>query len=245
VPVRIERQIACTTGGDMQETRCWLPTYAALCTAFLVFFVVLFSMSVSEPQLFEQSMRSVRDLPGGAAEITSSLEYPAYTKSTYAQLYRQAVEMQARAFNDIRTFLIQNGMEAGIEAVLEGASITLRLAEGVLFMPGTERLLPAGINVLNGLKELFVIQDQQTINIRAYTDDTPLLPGARFTDNRELSALLAAHVLRHLLAQGIEPGRMTATGFGELEPLFPNTTEENRAKNRRIEFALERRLGQR
>jgi chemotaxis protein MotB len=55
--------------------------------------------------------------------------------------------------------------------------------------------------------------------------------------------LRAVQVLRHLLAQGIEPHRLTATGFGALEPLFPNSTIMNRAKNRRIEFVLERRLG--
>jgi chemotaxis protein MotB len=134
-------------------------------------------------------------------------------------------------------------MESGIEAVLEEASIILRLPEGVLFEPGAEQILLPGFTTLNQLKELFLTQHQQTINIRGHTDDSPLPPGARFRDNGELSALRAVQILRHLLSQGIEPWRLTAAGFGALEPLFPNTTETNRAKNRRIEFVLERRLG--
>ena len=202
------------TDDDTRETQVWLPTYTALCMAFLAFAVMLPSMFNLDPH---------KTIPP-------------------AQLRKQVVDMQTRTFNDIRTFITQNGMEAGVEAVLEETAIILRLPEGMLFTPGTAQILPTGLKILKHLKELFVIQGQQTINILAYTDDNPLPPGTRFKDKWELSALRAAHVLRHLLAQGIEATRLTATGFGELEPLFPNTTEENRAKNRRIEFVLERRL---
>jgi chemotaxis protein MotB len=179
----------------------------------LVFFVMLYSMSFPGKEGFQ------------------------------AQARQKVVEMQVRVFDDIREFITLNGMEAGVEAVLEEASIILRLSGGMLFTPEAERILPAGLNILNQLKELFLIQHTQTINIRAYTDDSPLPWDTRFKNKWELSAMQAAHVLRHLLAQGIEPGRLSATGFGELEPIFPNTTEENRAKNRRVEFVLERQLG--
>ena len=209
----IESQIA-DCGGDMRETQLWLPTYAALCTLLLAFFVVLYSLA----------------------------EHPRKDHSQ-ALLRKQVLEIQARVFSDIRAFIAQNGMEAGMDAVLEDVSITLRVSEGTLFAPGTEHFLPAGLKTLNQLKDLFVVQRQQTIHIRSYTDDAPMPSGARFRNDWELSALRAAHILRHLLAQGIEPGRLSATGFGMLEPLFPNTTEENRAKNRRVEFVLELRLG--
>ena len=201
--------------GTLREAPYWLPTYAALCMALLACFAMLYTLSGSEPH---------NDIPR-------------------AQLRKRLIAAQARAFNDIRAFIAQNGMEAGVEAVLEETSITLRLPEGMIFTPEAERILPAGLKTLNQLRDLFLIQHQQTINIRGYTDNSPPPPGARYKDNWELSALRATQVLRHLLAQGIEPGRLTAVGFGELEPLFPNTTEENRAKNRRVEFVLERHLG--
>ena len=209
----------------------------------LVFFFMLYSISVSDPQRFEENMSSVRVSLGDDPNIISPLgEYPRKER-TQAQLRKQVVAMQTRAFNDIRVFIAQNGMEANVGAVLEEGSIILRLPEGTLFAPGTEHILPDGLKTLNQLKDLFIIQSQQTINIRVYTDDAPLPWGTRFRNNWEHSALRAALVLRHLLAQGIEPGRLTATGFGQLEPLFPNTTEINRAKNRRIEFVLELSLG--
>ena len=239
----IESQTADSASSGMRETQLWLPTYAALCTLLLVFFVMLYSMSVLDPQRFEESMSSVRASLGGKAKLTPSMEGHPWQESSRTLLHKQVVEMQERVFGDIRAFIAQNGMEASIDAILDDASITLRLSAGTLFAPGAEQILPAGLNILNHLKDLFIIQHQLNINIRSYTDDAPLPPGTRFRNNWEFSALRAAYVLRHLLAQGIEPGRLSATGFGELEPLFPNTTEENRAKNRRIEFVLERRLG--
>jgi chemotaxis protein MotB len=203
------------TGDIFRETQCWLPTYAVLCMALLAFFAIPDVLSVFRPN---------KEPPGD-------------------QLHKQVVEMQTRTFGEIRAFLAKRGMDAGMDAVLDGASITLRLPESLLFAPDAEEILPAGFDTLNQLQELFLLQPQQTINIRGHTDDSPLPPGARFRDNGEFAALRAVQVLRHLLARGIEPWRVTAAGFGALEPLFPNTTEMNRARNRRIEFVLERRLG--
>ena len=197
------------TGGNTGEAQLWLPTYAALCMAFLVCCLVL-HLGKEGPQ---------------------------------GQTRTRIIDMQTQTFNDIRAFIARNGMEAGMEAVLEETSITLRIAADTLFAPGTEQMLPTGLNTLNRLKDIFIVHNQQTINIRGYTDDKAPPADARFRDNWELSALRAARILRHLLTHGIEPERLTATGFGELEPLFPNTLEENRAKNRRIEFVLERRPG--
>jgi chemotaxis protein MotB len=200
----------------LREAYRWLPTYAVLCAALLAVFVIQLSRS-SGPD--------------------------PHTEIPMARLHEQAVAMQTRAFHDIRAFIAQNALDARVETALEEYSISLRLPESMLFAPGDEQLLPVGILTLNKLKDLFLMQDQQRIHIRGYTDDSPPPPGARFRDNWEFSALRAAHVLRHLLAQGIEPWRLTATGFGDLEPIFPNTTEANREKNRRVELVLERRLG--
>jgi len=189
------------------EMRIWLPTYAALCLALLIFCLM--------PHARKENVQ--------------------------AKAHKELIAMQQQTFNDIQAVISQDGITSSIEAVLDEATITLLLAEDRLFVPGTEQLLPTGLDILSKLENLFIIHKHQTINIKDYTDNKAPPPGARFRDNWELSALRSAQLLRHLLTHGIEPGRLTATGFGELEPLFPNTLEENRAKNRRIEFVLERR----
>ena len=47
-----------------------------------------------------------------------------------------------------------------------------------------------------------------------------------------------------MLSLGLPPNRLTATGLADLEPLYPNTTPEYRAKNQRVDFVLERWIGE-
>ncbi len=58
--------------------------------------------------------------------------------------------------------------------------------------------------------------------------------------NQELSDRRAASVLAYLAGKGVERNRMRARGMGETQPLVKNTTPEQRAKNRRIEFSVTR-----
>jgi hypothetical protein len=51
-------------------------------------------------------------------------------------------------------------------------------------------------------------------------------------------------VLKYLQKKGIDPARMTATGFGLTKPIATNDTDEGRQKNRRVEFHISETLGQ-
>ena len=50
----------------------------------------------------------------------------------------------------------------------------------------------------------------------------------------------ATTVLRFFIDQGIDPERMSATGYADYLPLVDNNSVENRARNRRVEFVLEK-----
>jgi len=56
--------------------------------------------------------------------------------------------------------------------------------------------------------------------------------------NLRLSQRRAEAVKRYLVEHGISPDRLVAKGYGETHPVAPNDTEENRQKNRRVEFKV-------
>lgn len=56
--------------------------------------------------------------------------------------------------------------------------------------------------------------------------------------NLALSQKRAEAVVRYLVEQGIDPGRLTARGYGDTKPVADNTTEAGRAENRRTEFRI-------
>ena len=54
--------------------------------------------------------------------------------------------------------------------------------------------------------------------------------------NQGLSERRADAIGDYLIGAGIDPGRITTTGMGELDPLVPNSSDNNRRLNRRVEI---------
>lgn len=76
------------------------------------------------------------------------------------------------------------------------------------------------------------------ISVRGYTDNQALPKGTQYRDNLDLSSARAATVVRELIQNGVEAQRLSSAGFGAGKPLAANTSETNRAKNRRVEFYM-------
>jgi chemotaxis protein MotB len=73
------------------------------------------------------------------------------------------------------------------------------------------------------------------LNVVGHTDKRPInMP--QFRSNWELSSARAISVVKFLAEQGIPPERLSATGYGEYQPLDNGSTEEALSRNRRIEL---------
>jgi outer membrane protein OmpA-like peptidoglycan-associated protein len=71
------------------------------------------------------------------------------------------------------------------------------------------------------------------IEIAGHTDDK-----GEATANLTLSQKRAQSVVAYLTKAGIDPSRIKAVGYGKTRPVAPNTTDENRRLNRRIEWRV-------
>lgn len=76
------------------------------------------------------------------------------------------------------------------------------------------------------------------ISVRGYTDNLNLPRGTQYRDNLDLSSARAATVVRELIKNGVAADRLSSAGFGAAKPLVTNSSETNRAKNRRVEFYM-------
>lgn len=76
------------------------------------------------------------------------------------------------------------------------------------------------------------------ISVRGYTDNQIPPKGTPYRDNLDLSSARAATVVRELIQNGVAAERLSSAGFGAGKPLAANTSETNRAKNRRVEFYM-------
>jgi outer membrane protein OmpA-like peptidoglycan-associated protein len=71
------------------------------------------------------------------------------------------------------------------------------------------------------------------IEISGHTDDV----GTQ-NYNQQLSLKRAEAVYSYLTSQGIADDTLSFKGYGQSQPAFPNDSDENRSKNRRIEFKI-------
>jgi OOP family OmpA-OmpF porin len=107
----------------------------------------------------------------------------------------------------------------------------LATAQPIDFAVGRARLTAASAETLDAVAAQANRCPDVNFEIAGHTDDIGYV-----SENRELSRRRAENVLVYLVAAGVSPKRLSAVGYGESQPLVPNDNDENRAKNRRIEF---------
>ncbi|CCH47502.1 OmpA/MotB family protein [Pseudodesulfovibrio piezophilus] len=230
---------------EEEESSEWLTTFADLSMLLLVFFVLLYSMSTLDTEKFSRTFSSVTQaLQGKLDKISTSKisQEEAGVLIDQALMRRQIIESQRKVFAEVKTLQTKKGVEGVVSANFEDGVITLRVPGDIMFRSGQIDLSPKGALVVRELKNFFIQHKDQTIKIIGYTDNSRPSSRSRFKDNWEISALRAVSVLRELLKMGIESTRLTATGLAYLNPIYPNTTDDYRAKNRRVEFVLEKRV---
>lgn len=117
----------------------------------------------------------------------------------------------------------------------------------VLFDSGSDEVLPEGraqlaklAGVLKELERDIPTEISWVLRIDGHTDVRPI-SSARFPSNWELSSARAISVVQFLIAQGVEPRRLVAAGFGENQPLAAGATDADLRRNRRIELKLTER----
>lgn len=128
---------------------------------------------------------------------------------------------------------VQGGQVALAESA-EGIAITLR--NPTQFSSGDIQLA-AELQPVLGSIAAAIDRVAGKVIVKGYADSVPVKPG-HFQSNIALSAeraKAAADLIRSKLA---DPARVTSEGAGEANPIAPNDTEENRAKNRRIEITI-------
>jgi chemotaxis protein MotB len=142
---------------------------------------------------------------------------------------------------------IQNG-ELRID--VDGNLQRFTFSDHILFDTAQAELKPQGRTILRRVGRLFrqyqFLDEDGTqkevykqIHIEGHTDDVPI-SNPQFPSNWHLSSARSIAVVRLFQAYPIRlpSGLLSATGYGEYQPVAPNTTETSRAINRRIEIVL-------
>ncbi len=120
---------------------------------------------------------------------------------------------------------------AKVERVGEGIKVTFD--SGILFEVNSYELSEQSKEEIAKLSEILKKYEDTNIMFAGHTDNT-----GREEYNLELSEKRAKSVAEYAAFTGVEPTRMTITGYGEENPVADNSTVEGRAENRRVEIAI-------
>lgn len=135
-------------------------------------------------------------------------------------------------------------IDAGtIQVEVRKGRFVVKLASSILFDSGKTDLKPEGQAALSNLAgALKSLSDREWL-VAGHTDNVPIKT-AKFKNNWELSTARAVEVVQFLTTQGMPNGTLGAAGYGDVDPVADNTTEDGKAKNRRIEIVLMPLLGE-
>ncbi|MDD2738834.1 MAG: OmpA family protein [Methylomonas lenta] len=112
-------------------------------------------------------------------------------------------------------------------------TLNLTMPSNVTFAHDKADLTFEAQNALNSVSQVLNNYPDSRIAITGYTDDT-----GSDAYNQRLSEVRAASVANYLALHGVNPARMSQQGMGESSPKVPNTSDANRAINRRVELAI-------
>lgn len=103
----------------------------------------------------------------------------------------------------------------------------------ITFEINSAELNTASFTELNRIIEFLQLNDNVKIELSAHTDDL----GSDWY-NLRLSEKRAQSAAKYLIDRGIKEEMIVAKGYGETTPIVPNTSDENRAQNRRVEIKI-------
>jgi chemotaxis protein MotB len=231
----------------------WLVSYADFITLLFAFFVVMYAVSqVNEGKyrvLSDSISSAFRNIPGNAsgammqvnpnAPMPMTLPFkrpqpPNIKTDVQREKNKELLRNKAKELSDALAPLIQQGQVR----VTEGAfGITVEINASVLFDSGEARLQLLAVRALTAVGQILASTDFP-ITVEGHTDNAPINT-ALFPSNWELSGARAASVVRLFIDTGVDPRRLTATGYAEQRPIADNATTEGRQRNRRVAINME------
>ena len=206
------------------EEESWLLTYLDVMTLLLVMMVVMLAFAKPASEDAGQG-----DGSGGPAAPRAQAPL---------NLRPQLNQLVAPREKDPLAGLPLDQLGEGVEVLVNDGVVSFRISSEMLFPSGQADLIGPGAQMLATLVPVLNAMPNQRIVVEGHTDDVPI-QNARYPSNWELSSGRAGSVVRQLIALGVAPERIRATGFADTRPLQLNDSEANRAANRRVELVLE------
>lgn len=219
----------------------WLAAFGDLMSLLLCFFVLLLSMSSMDAKKISEAIGSLSGamsvLEGGTQTEISKKRIQEATPIESQDETSEVVNRVQQAVGEANEMMEKGqGPEITLDEAQEG--FVIELPASLLFKSGSATI--ENQDALLFLKRVALIIDElpndMLVSVQGHTDNEGPGGNSIFKDNWELSSARAISVLHELLLDGVNPSRISASGFAEYTPIATNATSSGREKNRRVEL---------
>jgi chemotaxis protein MotB len=229
----------------------WMVTFSDLMTLLLTFFVLLLSMSsmestvVSRISALNSSLSPLEN--SGTSKLDDRITFVVKMLRDPDNIRnkRQRVKDLLFPHDALPAGLSAGELEHNLSLLSHPEGVVIVLTDALLFAPGSAILDNKGKQLLDQLAPV-MHRMQADIAVSGHTAPPQAGDGAGGADESaldelsldELSFLRAAVVMERFLGARLPPERFSLSGYGPDRPLYANTTEEGRRKNRRVEILV-------
>ncbi|OGG05308.1 MAG: hypothetical protein A3F83_17145 [Candidatus Glassbacteria bacterium RIFCSPLOWO2_12_FULL_58_11] len=213
----------------------WLTTFSDLMSLLLCFFVLLVSMSHIREDAYYVARGSLEGAFGVMSSNPAMIRLGYTPMPTLKNIQRAIVD---ESVSNLQDFIQGRKMGDDVKVVISDKGVSLSISAPLLFDSGRSDLKP---DMYPLLSQVFDIARgwPNVIRVEGHTDNTPI-ESAQYESNWDLSFARALSVVQFAVQfSKIHPSRLAPVACGEYRPVADNTTEEGRAKNRRIEIMME------
>jgi len=150
---------------------------------------------------------------------------------------QEAAKARAAMFKDLLN-KFKSMIDSGKLAVeVRKGRMIVKMSDKILFDPGKDKIKKEGEAALVEVTKILAGLPDRAFQVAGHTDNVPIR-SARFQSNWELSAARAVNVVKFMAANGMDPKRLSASGYSEYDPVGDNSADDGRMLNRRIEITL-------
>lgn len=231
---------------DESIDESWLLPYSDLLTLLVALFIVLFAMSDVDAQRYKELSQIFKEEFAGGTGIVEQKDSPVVDTTSEDETEKEEevsknteeLEELQNLQSTIDQYIAQNELADVLGTKLTDEGLLLTIVNDISFDSGSAVVKKEGKKVAKEVSDLLYTDPPHQIIISGHADDRPM-HNQEFASNWELSVMRSINFMRLILENdALDPTRFSAKGFGEFQPAVPNTDEENRAKNRRVEVLV-------
>jgi len=220
----------------------WLLTYADMITLLMAFFIMLYSMSIMNLNKFQQVAISIRSGFGGLSpgQGKSLLGTNGQFSTKPSPMMGDTIGVPWNVVKEIQRFVKENDLQKKVKLRADERGLVVSLVtDKVVFPKGQAELTDYAKKIIRGIMETLANVPNH-IRVEGHTCNLPIV-SEKYPSNWELSTSRATNVVRFLIEEaGLPADRLSAAGYADSHPLVPNTNENNRAQNRRVDIVIQR-----